>query len=66
VGGKFVAYKGHEAEAEVAEAEAAIKRLGGRLERLERNGRILIFIEKIIKTPDGYPRRTGVPKKRPL
>jgi 16S rRNA (guanine(527)-N(7))-methyltransferase RsmG len=66
VGGKFVAYKGYEAEAEVAEAESAIEKLGGRLERLERNGRVLIFIEKIIETPDNYPRRTGVPKKRPL
>jgi len=66
VGGKFVAYKGQEAETETSEAESAIKKLGGRLERLEKNGRALIFIEKIMKTPDNYPRRTGVPKKRPL
>jgi len=78
VGGKFVAYKSHEAEAEVAEAEAAIEKLGGRFDRLESdvvshhdvsadvNRRVLIFIDKIKKTPDRYPRRTGVPKKRPL
>jgi 16S rRNA (guanine527-N7)-methyltransferase len=66
VGGKFVAYKGHKAEAEAAEAEFAIEKLGGRLERLDRNGRVLIFIEKIKETPGNYPRRTGVPKKRPL
>lgn len=78
VGGKFVAYKSHEAEAEVVEAEAAIEKLGGRFERLESdvvshhgvsadiNKRVLIFIDKIKKTPDRYPRRTGIPKKRPL
>ena len=78
VGGKFVAYKSHEAEAEVAESEVAIEELGGEFERLESdvvshhgvsadvNRRVLIFIDKTKKTPDRYPRRTGVPKKRPL
>jgi 16S rRNA (guanine527-N7)-methyltransferase len=78
VGGKFVAYKGNEAEVEVTESEAAIEKLGGRFNRLEsdtgkqcaalidESNRILIFVEKVKETPDIYPRRIGVPKKRPL
>ena len=71
VGGKFVAYKGSKAETEVIDAEAAIEELGGHFERLERDDtyadrRALIFIEKVKETPDKYPRRPGVPQKRPL
>ncbi len=95
VGGKFVAYKGSDAEIEVKEAETAIEKLGGKFERFERDEiplnpplgkggfensyrekgdfegnytgkRVLVFIEKIKKTSDQYPRRPGVPKKRPL
>lgn len=70
VGGKFVAYKGQEAEIEVKEAEAALEKLGGRLEKIERNvwtdERVLVFMKKVKKTPDKYPRRPGVPRKKPL
>lgn len=74
VGGKFVAYKGSEAEAEAEESEAALEKLGGRLEIIQRidstsaavDTRALVFIQKIEKTPDRYPRRPGMPRKRPL
>lgn len=72
VGGNFVAYKGHEAEDEVKEAKAAVQKLGGQFERFERNAsacsnrRILVFIRKVKETPDKYPRRPGIPQKRPL
>jgi 16S rRNA (guanine527-N7)-methyltransferase len=73
VGGKFVAYKGHKAEAEVRDAEAAVEKLGGQFERLERDGsicdsdrRVLVFVKKVKETPDKYPRRPGMPQKRPL
>jgi 16S rRNA (guanine527-N7)-methyltransferase len=96
VGGKFVAYKGHKAEAEVRDAEVAVKELGGRFERIESrkdtvsseilsspfgkgeqggrlsspegntDRRVLVFIEKVKKTPGKYPRRPGIPRKRPL
>ena len=69
VGGKFVAYKGREAEAEVEEAGTALEELGGQFEKIERNTmdrRALVFVEKIRKTPDKYPRRPGIPRKRPL
>ena len=73
VGGKFVAYKGHKAEAEVRDAEVALEKLGGQFERLEwdrsicdSDRRILVFVKKVKKTPGKYPRRPGVPQKRPL
>lgn len=70
VGGKFVAYKGREAETEFRDAESAVEKLGGQLERMESNlsedGRSLVFIGKVRNTPDKYPRRPGIPQKRPL
>jgi 16S rRNA (guanine527-N7)-methyltransferase len=71
VGGKFVAYKGHKAEEELRSAEAALRALGGQFERIERDdscvdGRALIFIGKVKETSEQYPRRPGMPKKRPL
>ena len=71
VGGKFVSYKGSAAEAEITDAKVAVEKLGGRFERLERDNthvdrRSLIFVEKVHKTPDKYPRRPGVPRKKPL
>ena len=69
VGGKFVAYKGREAEAEVEEAGTALEELGGQFEKIERNAmdrQALVFVEKIRRTPDKYPRRPGIPRKRPL
>lgn len=78
VGGKFVAYKGHRAEAELKDAKVAIEKLGGQFDRFERNTgvdlklaripdrRVLIFIDKVKQTPGQYPRRPGVPRKRPL
>jgi 16S rRNA (guanine527-N7)-methyltransferase len=71
VGGKFVAYKGHRAEEEIRDAEAALRALGGQFERIERDdscvdGRALIFIGKVKETSKQYPRRSGMPKKRPL
>jgi len=57
VGGKFVAYKGHKAEEEVGAAEAALKTLGGKFERIERDdscvhGRALIFVGKVKETSE--------------
>jgi 16S rRNA (guanine527-N7)-methyltransferase len=71
VGGEFVAYKGHKAEEELRNAEAALRALGGQFERIERDdscidGCALIFIRKVKETSKQYPRRSGMPKKRPL
>lgn len=73
VGGAILAQKGEGAAAEVHAAEAAITTLGGRVRQLvpvELRGlaetRHLIVVDKVAATPDNYPRRPGVPKKRPL
>ena len=72
VGGCFVAYKSGNVEAEVKEAQKAIRILGGELQRIETynlsNGdpRSLVFIRKIAPTPKKYPRKAGTPQKTPL
>ena len=67
IGGVFAAYKSKEAENEIKDAEVAIKTLGGEVETVfgdeERN---LVIIRKIAATPEKYPRRNGVPAKKPL
>lgn len=73
IGGRVVLPRGpHEAGAELAEAEAVAERLGGgqarsRALRLPSGaGRTVITVEKLGPTPDAYPRRPGVPARRPL
>lgn len=71
-GGLFIAPKKGQIEEEVNQAKQAIEILGGRLrgiKRLEVEGldqRSLIILEKIGPSPKRYPRRAGVPAKRPL
>jgi 16S rRNA (guanine527-N7)-methyltransferase len=72
-GGYCLAQKGENAPAEVRGAEQAITLLGGRLARLmpvELHGlaetRYLVLVQKIAPTPEKYPRRPGMPSKRPL
>lgn len=73
LGGHVLAQKGEGAAAEVAPSEPAIRLLGGRLNRLvpvELSGlaetRYLVVVDKLARTPDKYPRRPGMPGKRPL
>lgn len=73
VGGAVLAQKGEDATIEVQEAEEAILTLGGELRHLvpvELRGlaetRYLVVIDKVAPCPDRYPRRPGMPKKRPL
>ncbi len=73
VGGHCLAQKGEQAPVEVREAEHAFGLLGGRLVRLlpvELHGlaetRYLVLVAKIAPTPAKYPRRPGMPTKRPL
>lgn len=72
-GGQVVAYKGSAAHEEAMCAEQAIRTLGGRLTKLipvEIPGlvetRVLVLIDKVAQTPDGYPRGRGLPRKHPL
>ncbi len=73
VGGTSLAQKGEGAAAEVHGADAAIVALGGRVRQLvpvELHGlaetRYLVVVDKVAATPEKYPRRPGVPQKRPL
>jgi 16S rRNA (guanine527-N7)-methyltransferase len=72
-GGCFVAQKGSDIEDELRSAEPAIHLLGGRLRGIKpvqlpglRERRCLIVIDKAEHTPAEYPRRPGMPNKRPL
>ncbi len=72
-GGRLVAQRGPTAPEEVVAATRAIQELrGGPPEVIRVNvpyldfARRLVVIEKVGQTPDRYPRRTGVPAKRPL
>lgn len=72
VGGHFVALKGQAGSDELEKAEVAVKILGGKVSKvLEYNlpngdGRTLIVIKKVAKTPVKYPRNKGQMKKKPL
>jgi 16S rRNA (guanine527-N7)-methyltransferase len=73
LGGLFVAQKGPEGDAEAKAAEEAMAALGGVLRRIVHlelphlaEPRSLVVIEKIAPTPEKYPRRPGIPSKRPL
>lgn len=73
VGGIFVAQKKGGIEREVEQATGAIATLGGSRRETKKididefdNMRYLVVIDKIKETLPEYPRRTGVPAKRPL
>jgi len=73
VGGRGLAQKGEGAPAEVQRSEWALNQLGGQIRRLVPVGlrglaetRYLVIIDKVAATPARYPRRPGMPSKRPL
>ena len=73
VGGRVLAMKGASGPAEAQAAENAIQLLGGHLRQLHPltlpgvvEERYLVVVDKIAVTPEKYPRRVGIPAKRPL
>ncbi len=73
VGGIFCAMKGPKTTEEITAAKDALAILGGEIEQthayqLPQNAgeRSLIIIRKRSGTPDKYPRRPGMPVKKPL
>lgn len=73
VGGYMMALKGPSLDDELAEASYAFEVLGGRVERTENieiPGRDwshrVAYVEKIASTPAKYPRKPGMPEKKPL
>ncbi len=73
VGGGMLAQKGADAPQEAAAAQAAITLLGGaapqcqpvRRPGMEQEGYV-VTAAKVTPTPERYPRRPGLPAKRPL
>lgn len=73
LGGLAVAQKGASAQEETQAAEQAISFLGGQVQQVipvELLGlaeqRYLVVLKKVARTPEQYPRRPGIPAKRPL
>jgi 16S rRNA (guanine527-N7)-methyltransferase len=73
LGGHLVAYKGEEVGPELVAAEKALRELGGRYATSLQYclpgvnlARRLVVIDKVAATPQRYPRRAGVPERRPL
>jgi 16S rRNA (guanine527-N7)-methyltransferase len=72
-GGWFAAYKGPDGESELDKARAAIELLGGQADYvfhgrmpLDYGDRTLVMIQKRRICPSQYPRKAGIPLKRPL
>ncbi|MCI1974926.1 MAG: 16S rRNA (guanine(527)-N(7))-methyltransferase RsmG [Limosilactobacillus sp.] len=73
VGGEFIAYKASAAAEEIQQGGTAIKKLGGQIRqtaKLELPGtdeeRNIIVIDKVSATPKKFPRRPGLPNKKPI
>ena len=73
VGGVCLCMKGSDISEELRNAEYAIDKLGGRVEKIDEfclpktdYKRNIIVIKKIKQTPDIYPRKSGIPSKKPL
>ncbi len=72
-GGVLVAQKGEPPTAEIAAAQEALRILGGQVRQVQpvrvpglEAARHLVVIDKVATTPARYPRRPGVPLRRPL
>ena len=73
IGGSFIAQKKGSIDDELGRADNAIAMLGGGVREIKKieleefaDERCLIVIDKIAPTPEEYPRRPGVPGKKPL
>ena len=71
--GRFIAQKKGDIADEVKSAHTAFNTLGAKLHEVLSvilpgldNSRFLVIVDKISPTPAGYPRRPGIPLKRPL
>ncbi|MFC2041055.1 16S rRNA (guanine(527)-N(7))-methyltransferase RsmG [Chloroflexota bacterium] len=73
IGGSFIAQKKGSVNREIRQTSRAINILGGNLRDVKKvemeeftDERQLITIDKVAATPHQYPRRPGIPAKRPL
>ncbi len=73
LGGKVLAMKGENGPAEAHAAEHSMRLMGGHLRQLIPitlpkvvEQRYLIVVDKVAATPQVYPRRVGIPTRKPL
>jgi 16S rRNA (guanine527-N7)-methyltransferase len=75
VGGYAISMKGRPQDDEIAAGERAAARLGARLfalipvprlPEIDKKERCLVILQKLEETPAQYPRKVGVPAKKPL
>ncbi len=72
VGGWLAAVKGSAALEEIDSAAAALSEIGGRVcdtpsfDSPHGSRQTVVIVEKTQPTPDRYPRRVGIPTKRPI
>ena len=73
INGFFAAWKGPAAAEEAENAENALSVLGGKRQTIETYAlpdssetRTIILTKKTAATPEKYPRKAGIPSKRPL
>ena len=69
VGGVAALHKTRAASDEIASAHRAVETMGGTIRDIVSAGgdnKVLVIIDKARSTPANYPRRPGIPTKRPL
>lgn len=73
VGGSFIALKGAQFQEEIEDAKGAVKLLGGEITAVRNvklpgldDIRAIIYIKKVKETPTQFPRKAGLPEKKPL
>ena len=73
IGGRFIAQKKGEIDREINKAQGTITLMGGKLDQIKKieldefsDERYLVIIDKIYPTPSKYPRRPGLPRRRPI
>ena len=73
IGGYFIAQKKGDIGEEVRRSQKAIELLGGKLREVKpvelkelQDNRTLVMIDKVAPTPLTYPRRPGIPARRPI
>lgn len=71
IGGCFISYKSGDCDEEVLDAKSAVFLLGGKLRSVDKfdlgeSKRAFVFIDKVNGTSKKYPRKAGLPAKKPL
>ncbi|MDR1522318.1 MAG: 16S rRNA (guanine(527)-N(7))-methyltransferase RsmG [Streptococcaceae bacterium] len=72
-GGYFIALKASKVSKEVEEAKIVIALLGGKIVNIKeyqlldfKVSRFLVIVQKCKETPQKYPRKAGIPNKKPI